>query len=173
MAVLIEGISVVVLCRSIVGKMSGGVEGFMNNCSNSTLRSDGELACLTFMTPNDVKVYVEALCEGGLIYRGADGFAVDLVVVDQFQGPLAPCDWLRFGHLNWDNDPDKVIAVCGAYPAKSSNVVVPYGWQYESSLTAKGRFVAGDDVPAGLEFVRSEKGIDVLKDKKGSRFIFP
>lgn len=172
MAVLIEGISVVVRCRSVVEKFAGGAANFKRSIPNGTLRSDGELACVTFMTPSDARVYIERLCGVGLVHRGDDGRAVDLVVVDQNQGPVTLCEWLDFGHADWDGDPTQVVAVCCARPTKSSAIVVPEGWVYSSSLTANHRFVEGGSIPPNLSVARSENGIDVLVDKDSGREYF-
>jgi hypothetical protein len=171
-AVLIEGISVVIRCRSIVERASGGVAAFMKTLPNKTLRSDGELACVHFMTPHDTQSYVEILGKAGLVYRGVDGEPIDLVVVDQNRGPVIPCDWLDFGHTDWNNDPLQPIAVCCARPVKNTGVVAPEGWSYAESLTANSRFVAGDEIPPNLEFLRHDGGVDVLRDKETGQNFF-
>lgn len=174
MAVLIEGISVVIRCRSIVEKASGGVAEFMRALPNKTLRSDGELACVHFMTPDATRSYVELLGKTGLVYRGPDDLPVDVVVVDQHHGPMVHCDWLDFGRADWANDPRQPVAVCCARPTNNAGVVAPEGWSYAGSLTANGKFVAGDEIPSNLEFVRHEEGVDVLRDRDtGQQFFVP
>lgn len=171
MAVLIEGISVVIRCRSIAEKAFGGVAEFMNALPNKTLRSDGELACVHFMNPHDTKSYVDFLSGRGLVYRDAGGVPVDIVIVGQNRGPMVSCDWIDFGHTDWDNNPRQPIAVCCAQPTKNSGVVAPEGWSYAESLTANSRFVMGDDIPPNLEFVQHDDGVDVLRDKEtGQKF---
>lgn len=136
MAILIEGISVVILCRSIIEKVPGGVVEFTNLVPNGTLCSDGELACVSFMTPLDTRNFVEALNRVGLIYRGSDGAAIDIVVVDQQSGPVVSCEWVDFGRADWNNDPSQVVAVCCAWRTKNIGIVAPEGWSYGRSLTA-------------------------------------
>lgn len=172
MAVLIEAISVVIRCRSIVEKLSGGVEEFLKSLPNKTLRSDGELACVHFMNPSDTKSYVASLIERGLIYKDPNGVAIDIVVVDQKRGPMVPCDWIDFGCTDWDNDPRQQIAVCCARPTRSPGVVAPEGWSYEGSLTANSRFVESDDMPSSLEFLHHEDGVDVFRDKETGQEYF-
>lgn len=171
MAILIEGISVVIRCRSIVEKASGGVAEFMKAMPNKTLWSDGELACVHFMTPHDTKIYVDFLIGQGLVYRDAGGMPVDLVIIDQNRGPMVPCDWVDFGHTDWDKNPRQRVAVCCLRPTKNPVLVAPEGWNYAESLTANGRFVAGDEIPPNLEFVQHEAGVDVLRDREtGQKF---
>ncbi len=55
MGVLIEAISVVIRCRSILEKLPGGVEQFLKRLPNKTLRSDGKLACVHLMNRSDTK----------------------------------------------------------------------------------------------------------------------
>ncbi|MBC3919144.1 hypothetical protein H8L32_16755 [Undibacterium sp. CY18W] len=111
MAVLIEAISVVLRCESIVNRFSGGVEHFMSSIPNKTLCSDGELASVSFMVPADVKSYVEYLVRQGLVFKN-DGIAMDLVVVDQRRGMTSDCDWAIFGEADWNNNPKCPISVC-------------------------------------------------------------
>lgn len=166
MAIIIEGLSVVIRCESIVRKFSGGVEAFMDSLPNESLRSDGEIAAVHFMTPADTRAYVSRLVERGLTYRIDEGGPVDIAVVDQRSGPTVVCDWLDFGNADWEDDPDQVIAVCCARPTGTNRVVVPEGWNYRNSLTANAQFVAGQEIPPELQFVRHEAGVDVLRDQR-------
>jgi hypothetical protein len=172
MPILIEGISVVILCHSIVEKMSGGVDYFYKNLPNKTLRSDGDLACLHFMTPHDTKAYVDFLNNSGLTYRDKNGAPIDIIVVDQNRGPMVSCDWLDFGHADWNNNPGQTVAVCRAKFTKNLGLVAPEGWSYENSLTANSRFVAADEIPSNLEFLRHEEGIDILIDRNTGKNFF-
>ncbi|WP_374420569.1 hypothetical protein [Chromobacterium sp.] len=174
MAVLIEGISVVIRCRSIVEKVPGGIAYFMRMLPNKTLRSDGELACVHFVSPHETRSYVEALSGMGLRYKGDDGAAVDLVVVDQMHGPMVSCDWLGFGCADWDDDPRQPVAVCFAPPAVKAKVMAPEGWRYADSLSANGKFVAGVDASSNLVFLRQDDGVDVFVDREtGKEFFLP
>lgn len=172
MAILIEDISVVIRCRSIVEKLLGGTTSFMQALPNKTLRSDGELACLNFMTPHDTKNYVDLLINFGLTYRDAKGIPIDIVVVDQNRGPMVLCDWLKFGHADWENNPNQPVAVCCAQPTNNYGIVAPEGWSYSGSLTANSKFVAGDEIPSHLEFVRNENGADILIDRNTGQNFF-
>ena len=169
MAVLIEGISVVILCQSIIKKVSGGVAEFISLIPNRTLCSDGELACVSFMTPIDTRNFVEALNRVGLRYRGSDGAAIDIVVVDQQSGPVVSCEGVDFGHTDWNNDPSQVVAVCCARRTKNTGIVAPEGWSYGRSLTANSKYISGDKIPSNLEFVAHEDGVDVFRDTESGQ----
>lgn len=164
MAVLVEGLSVVIRCEAIVKSFFGGQHAFIESLPNKTLCSDGELASISFMVPRDVKTYVDYLTKCGLVFKEADK-AVDLVVVDQQSGMTIDCDWAEIGESDWDGNPDQTIRVCCARPTKIDRIFVPEGWEYKKSLTANGKYVEGSQLPENLEFVRSENGVDVLVDK--------
>lgn len=66
MAVPIEAISVVIRCETILNSYAGSIESFMLAVPNKTLCADGELACVNFMMPSDVRVYAEYLRSCGL-----------------------------------------------------------------------------------------------------------
>jgi hypothetical protein len=163
MAVLIEGISVVVRCSAVIDRYPGGAPAFSAEVPNATLCSDGEIARIGFMTPQDTRAFVERLERAGLEYF-RDNRAIDVVVVDQRSGMTVPCDWAEFGSTNWNNDPKCPIAVCRAKPTRVGRVVVPSGWDFARSLSAHHRFVESGKVPESLKFVRSETDVDVYAD---------
>jgi hypothetical protein len=167
-AVLIEGVSVVVRCDSIERKHSGGVKQFSTEVPNPTLCADGELARVGFMTPDDTKAYVEHLERRGLKY-GVNGKAQDIVVVDQRTGMRAPCDWAAFGSANWNDEPGKPIAICAAVPSNVKTVIVPEGWVFERSLSASHRFIDANNIPASLKLIRRDPHVDVYLDEQDGR----
>lgn len=171
MAVLVEAISVVIRCESIAKKFFGGVERFMATLPNSTLCSDGELACINFMVPADVRKYVEYLVEQGLVFKKSDT-AVDLAVVDQNRGMISECKWAIFGKTDWNNDPRFPISVCQYVPSNIQHVVVPEGWAYESSLSSTSKFIDEENIPSDLKFVRREGKLDILCDENTGQEFF-
>ena len=108
MAVLIEGISVVIRKETVTQKYPGGLEAFAKACPNNTLCVDEDLIRVGFMAPADTKQFVEELETHGITYRD-DGQAKDLVVVDQQRGPAVPCDWTEFGRVRLHGDRDKRV----------------------------------------------------------------
>jgi hypothetical protein len=143
----------------------------MASLPNSTLCSDGELACVNFMVPADVKKYVEYLVKQGLIFKKSDA-AVDLVVVDQNRGMTFDCEWAIFGKADWNNNPECPISVCQYLPSNINHVVVPGGWDYVSSLSATSNFVDGENIPSGLKFLRRERDLDVFLDESTGQEFF-
>ncbi|MEN8446309.1 MAG: hypothetical protein ABG776_15010 [Cyanobacteria bacterium J06555_13] len=165
MAILIEAISVVIRCESLVNAYQGGVEAFSAAVPNKSLCADGALAGVSFMTPNDAQVYAQHLESHGLKHKDEKG-AVDFVVVDQLNGFCSHCDWAIFGKTDWNNDAQCPISVCTTQSAKKGSVVVPNGWKYETSLSANHKYIDGDSIPENLKLIRKEKDADVFRDEE-------
>src|SRR5262245_29394110 len=96
MAVLIEGLSVVVRNDAIAKLYKGGMSAFTSGIPNDNFCADDELSRVAFMAPPDVKAYVEKLEANGLRYDDGRGVAVNVVVVDQRTGFRADCFWAGF-----------------------------------------------------------------------------
>jgi hypothetical protein len=170
MSVLIEAISVVVRTEEIRGRYAGGWEQFVADCPNQTLCADGGLARVGFMTPADLRPYLETLAARGL-RRPRGGRAQDFVVVDQERGFAQACDWADLGELEWPGSNGKVVA-CRLAGDESTELVTPPDWQFEGSLSQ--RHIAVDAARASefLDFVRHEGGIDVYRDLRTGREIY-
>ncbi|HOC57646.1 MAG TPA: hypothetical protein PKI20_18655 [Verrucomicrobiota bacterium] len=171
MAVLIEGISVVLRAEAVLGKYSGGWQGFMAVVANSTLCADGELIRVGFMAPHDTKNFIEALAAHGIIYL-REGQAEDLVVVDQQRGFAAPCIWAEFGQVDWQGDPTKKVSACRAVKSTRTELVTPDGWTYEGSLSSRFVFVEAGRVPEFMDFLRHENGLDVYRDLRTGKEVY-
>jgi hypothetical protein len=74
MAVLVEGISVIVRRDAVQSLYPGGWEGFVADAPNKTLCADPNLARVGFMAPDDVKAFVAQLERVGLSERGSQIF---------------------------------------------------------------------------------------------------
>ena len=135
MAVLVEAISVIIRRTTIEEKFPGRWEAFVKDVKNSTLCSDGELARVGFMSPDDVSWYVNHLAQFGFQYLEQDK-ATDLVVAEQRHGLLKECDWAECGYVNPENDPKKRIDFCRLKGSKNDAISTPEGWEYERSLSA-------------------------------------
>ena len=153
MAVLIEGISVVVKRSAIDQLFAGGWEGFAAAVPNSTLCADAHLARVGFLSPQETEAFVQRLVSEGLTFA-AGGRCVDIAVVDQMRGPTMPVDWLEYAQLPFGNGAGKVAAcwlfegprvAAGIHmPGKRLDLATPSGWTYEDSLSAQFRFVPSD-----------------------------
>ena len=171
MAVLVEGISVIVRVAAIHLKFRGGWDGFKNNTPNSTLCADNELACVVFMAPDDVRFYIEYLEECGLAFI-ADGRAVDIVVVDQMHGPMTPCDWAEFADVPIASSGESTVLACRLKGSKWGQVFKPNGWTYEQSLRCSHGFVPSGKEDKSLSFLRHEGAVDVYLDRVTGKEIF-
>lgn len=101
LAVIIEGISIVVQCRSVVESYAGGLTSFIADLPNSSFCADGELAVVSFMTPSAALDYADKLVTGGLKHL-VNSRAVDIVIVDQLSGIVDDCDWAQTGETEWN-----------------------------------------------------------------------
>ncbi len=168
---LVEGISVVIRCRPIAESYVGGQTQFTSDVPNRSLRADGELAAITFMTPSDAQKYVAFLEGRGL--KHTDGKeAIDMVVADQYSGLRAHCGWAVMGTTLWNNNEGQLVTVCQSVPTKLSRVVAPENWKYETSLTATGVYVPFSDIPKSLKLIRQEQGRDVFWDESSRRELY-
>lgn len=96
MSVLVEAISVIVPIVMVNAKYPGGVDQYSRDCPNKTFCADEHLTRVGFMAPADVRPFVEQLESLGFVHV-RDGLAVELVVIDQFQGPTCQCTWIQAG----------------------------------------------------------------------------
>jgi tetratricopeptide repeat protein len=165
MAVLIEGISVLVRVSAIASKFAGGIGAFGNLVRNATYCADDDLARVGFMTPSDTGSFIEQLVRRGLTHLSHDA-AADIVVVDQLQGPLSACSWVEFGHVFLDGEKKQRIAICRITGSADGKVAMPIGWRFEGSLSNSHRFVPTGKVDESLKFLRNENGVDVYVDLK-------
>ncbi len=160
MAVLIEGISIIIKRKSIEEKYTGGWDSFINCIPNKTFCADDELVRIGFMVPDDVKKYINSLEENNLEYL-KNGLAVDLNVVDQLHDSTMKCNWIEIGFINFDNDLNKKIKCCRLKHSKLNQLLTPDGWQYEGSLSNQFGFIPNGEVHKSLKFLRNENGCDV------------
>lgn len=183
MAVLVEGISVIVRLDAINTKFAEGWNGFLNIVPNQTLCADDDIARVGFMSPTDVKTFVTILERGGLTAM-CEGSFVDIAVVDQLHGLTMPTEWLEFAHLAFDGTGKKVAAcwlfadqrlegVSGIYThGREMTFVTPDGWIYEDSLSAGFKFTRNEDMQEELIFLRQEEGTDVYMDRSTGKEVY-
>lgn len=160
MSVLIEALSVVVLRASVDARYPGGVAAFERDCPNATYCADEHLARVGFMTPADVEHFVRGMVRTGLVHV-RDGQAVDIVVVDQLQGPTTQCDWIEGGR-----HPDGYSAawLAGTMPG---GLATPRGWTAVQSTQMK--FVPSADVDRRMLGLTKDGDIDVVLDLETGR----
>lgn len=156
MAVLCEGISVIIRADRALDRFNS-FEAFQRIVPNSTLSIDGELIRIGFMSPEDVKIFIDQLQSEGLSFL-QDGHAIDIVVVDQLRGPTAPCDWLEFGNVSLG---DGSVSAARFKNTSVMQLFTPEGWVYEGSLSQTYGFVPSELLNKSLSFLRRENGLDV------------
>jgi hypothetical protein len=171
MAVLVEGISVIIKRSVIEEKFPGGWEAFVEDVPNRTLCADDELARVGFMAPLDAEEYVQHLINNGFEYL-SEGMAVDLVVADQLRGLATECDWCEFGQTSGGGNNLDRIAGCRAVGSRVTTLVCPEGWHYEGSLSQKYAFVPSADMEKSMKFLRHEKGLDVYLNQLTGKEVF-
>jgi len=159
MAVLIEGISVIIRVEALLDKFAGGRDAFMRIVPNQTLCVDDEIIRVGFMTPQDTESFVKRLEDAGLEFL-RDGEAIDLAVVDQLQGISSKCIWLEFGHVDIGAEGQRVSA-CNLVGSQLMKVITPPGWKFEGSLSSTHTFIPTEEIEKSMKFLRHEKGLDV------------
>jgi len=159
MAVLVEGISVIILAESLIEKFTDDWEGFKAIVPNQTLCADQEIVRVGFQVPDDVESFIKELETYGLVFL-EDDESVDIAVADQLSGLTKKCQWLKFGHAEINDNGDKVAA-CWLKGSKSKRIFFPIGWTYEKSLSASFAYVPNEHLQKAIKFLRHENGIDV------------
>lgn len=157
MAVLAEAISVVVRRDRINESYPGGWDQYVKDCPNQTLCGDAHLARIGFMVPIDVRRFIDRLEERGLTFRDPQGNALDIVVVDQLQGPTTPCDWIETGIFTCEG---QSIRACRAVGCTDDVILTPDGWTYEGSLSHTCCFVSLEGGEKSVRFLERRDGLE-------------
>lgn len=163
MAVLVEGISVIIRAQAVLTKYRGGWQAFQQAVPNKTMCADNELVRVGFMSPVDVGRYVQQLERAGLA-PFVNGQSPDFAVADQREGFTAPCAWAEYGHINYQNNPQQRVACCRLKGSQNSQIVFPPGWTYAGSLTATATFVPTGQADRAMQYLRTENGVEVFLD---------
>jgi hypothetical protein len=181
MAVLVEGISVIVRRDALERKLKGGWPAFVSTVPNGTLCADDYIARIGFMDPSDVKQFVDGLERCGLTFQ-TKGKAMDIAIVDQLRGLTIECEWLEFSRFSFGDSGGKVsvawlfegkrIAAGVHFPGESLQFATPDGWTYEGSLSERFTFVEVGTEGERLKFLRSENGVDVFLDLATGQEVF-
>lgn len=152
MAVLVEGLSVVVRNEALDVKFQGGSHRFQDGLSNESICFDNELTCVHLHSPAEVEGFV-GWCESMGLTFARNGQCMDIVVVDQRNGPTLKCDWIAHSVLEIDDGQSKCKArVCWIssqsptsfgtmVPSLQFDIAMPPGWRVTGSLSAKHVFV--------------------------------
>lgn len=140
MAVLVEGISVIMRQDRIVEAFDGDWGAFEELLPNETLCGDNELVRVGFLSPPDAHEFIEGLGIYGLVHLEA-GRSVDIVIADQQFGFSAPCDWAEMVSTTWDGNPAKRIPACRLKGSRLQFLGHPENWTWDDSLLSDFQFV--------------------------------
>ena len=168
MAVLVEGLSVIARSNGISKHYEGGDKAFIAEVPTANFCFDGELTRIGFMHPEDVSLYTQLLSERGLNHISKTG-STDFVVVDQLQGLLDQCAWLKFCKIGKQAFS---IAVCSLVGGQVTGVAVPDGWEYEGSLSREFGWTRIDGSATQLQFVRRSGHTDVYLDELSGKEMY-
>lgn len=169
MAVLVEGISVIVRRDAVARRYKGGWPSFVSDAVNSTLCADSEIARLGFMHPDDVGAFIGRLQVHGFVFLDQAGAAVDIVVVDQREGPTTACKWIEF----FGQDvPGGRVSAARLVGSREQGLICPDGWTFEHSLSKSFEFHPGRKLNDNYEFVRHEHGTDVFRDRRTNKEVY-
>lgn len=155
MAVLIEGYCVIVRKDAIEKRFVGGWDRFIEfiHGNDTSFCSDNEIASVGFTEPFGAKEFLLELKDQGLNFFN-DDVSDDVVLIDQFNGIIDPCPWLRFSRLKNGVTASQVIAVCSFFyccegieldtddesiilrgDPPQLDIHMPEGWKFEGSLS--------------------------------------
>lgn len=195
MAVLMEGISVIVRWDSIHSRYSGGSRRFLAGVPRRTYCSDGEIARVGFTSPVDCEAYVQGLEAGGLRHL-QDGRCQDIAVIDRRNLQDGRCrdiaviggrpatilevEWLAFRPIPYKEGHVSVCWLCEGLllstlemlgvgvvlRGASFTFATPPGWSFEESSSGQpATLVPVEEAKTRLRFLRVEGGFDVYLDE--------
>lgn len=169
MPILIEALSVVVRRETIDRRYEGGWSGFVADTMNDTLCADSNIARIGFMHPNDVSAFIRRLERHGFVFLDGAGSAMDVVVVDQREGPTTPCTWIEFFR---QTVPGGVVSAARLAGSREEGLFCPDGWDFEHSLSRSFQFYPNAEKNENLEFVRQEHAISVFRDRRTGQEVY-
>lgn len=145
MAVLIEGVCLLLRCEAVERHYPGGVTALAEECPAAGACADDDLVALTFDDSDAAEDYLAELESYGLRHL-VDDMAVDAVLADPHLGPVSPCGWVEYGQVVIGADARQRVAV-GALPGTDPGTLnVPTGWRFAGSRSeALALHELGDD----------------------------
>jgi hypothetical protein len=170
MAVLIEGISVVIRKDAVEEKFPSGLARFVDVAvPNATFCQDRHLLRVGFMSPADAREYVEQLGMHGLIFI-ENGQPVDVAVADQLHGVRVACAWIRF--FKAALAPGQTVAACALVGDDDPKIAAPQAWAFEGSLSHRHTFIPAAEVEGRLKAKESENGLASYLDQKTGKTVY-
>ena len=152
MSILLEAITVVFMNATADRHIQGGVDAVKTIAPNTTFRTDGLISAISFMDPESTGNFVDTLVNVGMEFV-EDGVAQDIVVLDQYRGPTAQCDWIGF---NQNADGNSIAWLVG-HPQGDMAV-------YDNWLPNNELMFRDGEVGETMKFLREEDGLDIYLD---------
>lgn len=134
MAVLVEGVCLLLRCDAVTRLYPGGVAALAEACTADAVCADDELMALTFQDSDAAEDYLAELEQYGFRHLVND-MAVDAVLADPHIGPISPCGWAEYGQATVDSDPTRRVALCAMPGTDVDELCVPKGWRFRGSLS--------------------------------------
>lgn len=160
MAVLVEGVSVIVRRLDIDAKYPRGWAGYVDDCPNTTLCADAHLARVGFMAPADAQLFIGRLGDQGFVV-GPNPVGCEVAVVDHVGGTLQSADWLQVGGVRVDGHD---VCACRLAGDESTLMITPDGWSWDKSLYRGAVQLREPETAGRWRFLRFENGLDVFLD---------
>jgi hypothetical protein len=160
MSVLAEAFSVVVPVSVLVRSYPGGLVRYAEDAPNHSYCSDGVLTRVGFLARKDAEYFIAVLQSVGLTTYDR-GVFIDVALVDQNVGPLAPCLWLEFARER------NGAPVCWHAASRRGAMHVPPDWENAATLV-HARFI-GRPFPEQMRYLRSEAQLDWYHDRSSGR----
>ena len=132
MAVLIEGVCLLLRCEAVARLYPGGVNALAEACTAEAVCADDDLMALTFDDSDAAEDYLAELEQYGFRHLVHD-MAMDAVLADPHIGPVSPCGWAEYGQACVEEDASKRVALCAMPGTDMDELCVPKGWRFRGS----------------------------------------
>ena len=143
MAVLVEGVCLLLRCEAAERLYPGGVVALAAACTAEAVCADDDLMALTFEDSDSAEDYLAELEQYGFRHLVHD-MAMDAVLADPHLGPVSPCGWADYGQACVEGDASKRVAVCAMPGTDMNELCVPKGWRFRGSRSEALALADGD-----------------------------
>jgi len=151
MAVVVDGICVIVRNRTLAQIFPGGLDAYALEAARATYCADDSINRVAFRTKAEAHHHVSRLVSAGL--SGPSSASPDVVIATGSRGQLAPCDWLELTEQSFSkNGQQHTATVASLRGAPATDVVAPDNWRPDAINT-----ISFEDLQANYELVGVER----------------
>jgi len=151
MAVVVDGICVIVRNRTLAQIFPGGLDAYALEAARATYCADDSINRVAFRTKAEAHHHVSRLVSAGL--SGPSSASPDVVIATGSRGQLAPCDWLELTERSFSkNGQQHTATVASLRGAPATDVVAPDNWRPDAINT-----ISFEDLQANYELVGVER----------------